>query len=292
MTPDIKVWTVSSALQYGRDTLKDISATADLDAQLLLGYALSLSRLEIVVESKKEVESQDLKRFFSAIERRKNNEPVAYITGKKEFWGINFEVTPDVLIPRPDTELLLDTAVTFSAEFPDPILVCDLGTGSGCIAVSLAFELKRRDRNFFVLACDRSTKAINVARRNAKNNNLDDKIHFVCSDWSSAIRSDFDLVLSNPPYLIDGELEISKELEFEPQSALYAGADGLDDYRKIFSALPDLLSPKGVFLGEIGYGQAHLIEKLANEMLPDPFINFHYDLRRLQRVVEIRLGQE
>lgn len=282
-------WTIAAALQYGRNQLKELSPSADLDAQLLLCFALSVSRLQLVVDAKQEVSPSKLELFLNLIERRKNLEPVAYITGKKEFWGLDFEVNPSVLIPRPDTELLLEMALTVSAEFKDPILALDLGTGSGCIAVALSHELRRRNRNFFMLACDRSLKALEVASRNAKNNNLSDKINFLCSDWSSAIGQDFDLILSNPPYLIEGDLENSNELKFEPESALYAGGQGLDDYRKIFADLPGLLSSQGVFLGEIGYGQADLIEKLAIEMLPQPEINFHFDLRRIQRVVEIRL---
>lgn len=285
----IDSYTVSKALQYGRDVLKDCSETPELDAQLLLGFVLNISRLEIVVEFKKVISAHELERFISLLERRKKNEPIAYIIGKKEFWGIEFEVTPAVLIPRPDTELLLDMALTYSAEFSDPVLVCELGTGSGCISVALAFELKRRIRNFFILACDISKEALRIAQRNAVNNKLDHKIGFVCSDWNSAIDQEFDLVISNPPYLMNEDPEISLELKFEPQNALYAGEDGLDDYREILSALPRMLSRKGIFLGEIGYGQAHLIESLAKEILPSAQINFHYDLRRVQRVVEIRL---
>lgn len=285
-------WDISRILQYGRDVLRDCSGTPDLDAQLLLCHVLGLTKLQIIIDAKKEVDANTIEGFKALLQRRKNNEPVAYITGKKEFWGIEFEVSPTVLIPRPDTELLVDMALTFSAEFPNPILICDLGTGSGCIPIALAFELKRRERNFFALACDKSFEAIKLAKRNAAKQGYSTEIQFVCSDWSSAIKHDFDLVLSNPPYLMENDPEISPELKFEPQSALYSGQDGLDDYRKIFTSLPELLSPKGVFLGEIGYGQAHLIEALAKELLPRHNIEFHYDLCRVQRVVEVRLSSK
>jgi release factor glutamine methyltransferase len=285
-----QTWTITEALVIGRSELGSISTTPELDAQLLLGFVLNLSRLELVVEAKKVLEEESKRSYCNLLERRKNREPVAYITGKKEFWGLELAVTPNVLIPRPDTELLVETALTFSADFADPLLAFDLGTGSGCIALALSFELKRRRRNFFMLAADKSVEAIKIAKQNAQTHSLEQYINFVCSDWSSAVGQDFDLVVSNPPYLMENDREISAELQYEPQSALYAGRDGLEDYRKIFQALPNLLSSHGVFLGEIGYGQAHQIEALAKELLPRVQIEFHYDLRKIQRVVEIRLG--
>lgn len=283
-------WAVSEALRFGRNELENSSGSPDLDSQLLLGFVLGLSRLDLVLENKKVLVEDQKNTFCTLIQRRKNHVPVAYLTGKKEFWGLDFAVTPGVLIPRPDTELLVETALTFTADYPDPLLVLDLGTGSGCIALALTFEMKRRARNFFMLALDRSKAALQIAKENSQKLNLNQNINFVCSDWSAAIGQDFDLVISNPPYLIENDQEISEELKFEPQSALYAGREGLDDYRKIFEALPNLLSKNGVFLGEIGYGQAHQIEALARELLPDPHIEFHYDLRKIQRVVEIRLS--
>lgn len=282
-------WNVTTALRQGRDALESCSETPDLDSQLLLGFVLGMSRLQLIVEAKTEVPLAAVNKFFELVERRKKLEPVAYITGSKEFWGMDFKVNRHVLIPRPDTELLVDMAVTYSAEFSDPILVCDLGTGSGCIAVAMAFELQRRDRNFYLLAADRSLEALKVAKQNAIENKLDKKIDFVCSDWSNSFNHEFDLVLANPPYLSVSEFESSEALKFEPESALHSGVEGLNDFNKIFKLLPKLLSRKGVFLGEIGFGQAHLIEDLAKEILPAPQIHFHYDLHRVQRVVEIRL---
>jgi len=280
---------VTEALRCGRQKLEVSSSSPELDAQVLLGSVLGLSRLQLVVEPLKRLSAVQQEMFLAFINRRAQSEPVAYITGTKEFWGLDFFVTPDVLVPRPDTELLVEMALTVSAEFSDPMLVLDLGTGSGCLPVALLFELKRRSRKVFMLAADASLAALKVAQRNIVHHEFTKDIELVCGNWSDAIAQDFDLVISNPPYLERDDKEISRELGFEPQQALYAGLDGLDDYRKIFRALPTLLSSQGVFLGEIGYGQAPAIEALAKNLLPHPQVDFHYDLRRIQRVVEIRL---
>lgn len=280
---------VASALAFGRSRLQDVSPTPELDSQLILAFVLELTKLALVTDPKRELSPEQQQQYADLIERRRKREPVAYLTSHKEFWGLDFEVTRDVLIPRPDTELLVEMALTVAAELPEPLLALDLGTGTGCVPIALAFEFQRRSRNFFFIATDVSPAAVQIAKRNAQSHSLSDKIQFVCCNWSSAIRQEFDLIVSNPPYLYEGDPEVSPELAFEPGQALYAGPQGLDDYREIFKALPSLLSNQGIFLGEIGYGQAVMIEQLAKELLPHPTVDFHYDLRRVQRVVEIRL---
>lgn len=286
--------TIENVLRLGCLELAETSSTAVLDAQLLLSHVTNLDRLKLIVNSKQNLSTEQIEHYSYLISRRKNSEPVAYIIGYKEFWGLRFNVSPYVLVPRPETEILIESFLTLIESYPDPLLVCDLGTGSGCIAISVAHELRRRGRNFFVLAVDKSQKALEIARQNAQMHGLEDSIHFVCSSWASAIRmpdskSHFDFVLSNPPYIGKDEIELQKELNYEPASALFSGDDGLDDYRIIISQLPQLLSPHGVFLGEFGYAQYPYLSQLVQQILPEAKIDMHPDLRKIPRVLELKL---
>lgn len=282
---------ITNALRLGANQLASTSASPELDAQLLLSHITGLDRLQLVVRANDKLSEENLNQYSYLLRRRQNGEPVAYITETKEFWGLQFKVSPAVLVPRPETEILIENFLSLADSFQDPIIVCDLGTGSGCIAISIAFELKRRSRNCFVLAVDRSLEALKIARQNAEKHNLTDCIQFVCSSWASAIATSspsFDFVVSNPPYLNLGDTEISVELQYEPATALFAGIDGLDDYRTIFKQLPDMLVKGGIFLGEFGYGQYPALSKLASEMLPAATVDMHPDLRKIPRILELR----
>ncbi len=281
---------IEHVLRLAARELAQTSPTPELDSQLLLSYVTGKNRLQLLMDSKEQLSSDQLEKFNYCITRRSSSEPVAYITGVKEFWGLDFKVSSAVLVPRPETEILIENFLSLAENFPDPLLVCDLGTGSGCIAISAAFELKRRGRNFFVLAVDKSLEAIKIARENAKLHAVDDYVHFVCGSWASAIGADFDFVLTNPPYLDSDEKEISPELKYEPASALYSGPRGIDDYRIIFEQLPKVLSPDGVLLGEFGYGQYPLLYQLASELLPAAKVSQHPDLRKIPRILELQVA--
>lgn len=241
--------------------------TARLDAEVLLGHVLGLSRAGVYARLRDEVGDDAAARFEALLARRARRAPVAYLTGAQEFWSLPFFVSPDVLIPRPETELIVWSAArerrssgrrVSGADAPHSIL--DVGTGSGCIAVALARELP----DARITAVDVSPAALAVARRNAARHGVAERIAFVESDVYDALPADatFDLIASNPPYLAPGD-DASPELAFEPQSALQAGADGLDVIRRLLAGASARLRPDGLLLVEIGAGQADAVLALA-----------------------------
>jgi release factor glutamine methyltransferase len=235
--------------------------TARLDAEVLLAHVLDIDRTRLFVRLRDTVSGDAAARFDALLERRARRAPVAYLTGEQEFWSLRFAVDPAVLIPRPETELLVELALR---ELPrdQPRRVLDIGTGSGCIAVALAHErpLAR------VTAVDISPAALAVAQRNAAAHGVADRVVFIESDLCAALPDDarFDVIASNPPYLAPYDA-VSPELASEPQGALYAGADGLDVIRRLLAAASDRMHPGGRLLVEIGMGQAEAVLSLARQ---------------------------
>ena len=227
---------------------------ARLEAQILAARALGVERAWLIGHDRDFLDAERSARLDAFVARRAAGEPVAYILGEKEFYGRLFKVTPDVLIPRPETELLVDAAL---ARLPSdrPAKILDLGTGSGCIAVSLA--LARPD--CAVTAVDRSPAALAVARENGRClcRGVDAAVRFLVSDWFDALAgARFDLVVSNPPYVATADAHLAQgDLRFEPVSALASGVQGLDDIRQLVARAPDFLTPGGVFLFEHGRDQ-------------------------------------
>jgi release factor glutamine methyltransferase len=196
-------------------------------------------------------------RYESLLARRAAREPLAYILGRKEFWGLSFAVSPATLIPRPDSETLVEAALAL----PAPGLVLDLGTGTGCLLLAVLHE--RPDA--LGLGVDRLPEAAALAAQNARALGLADRAFFAASDWAGAVNGKFDLILSNPPYIPAGDLaELMPEVaQYEPASALDGGADGLAAYRAIIAALPRLLASNGAAVLELGVGQAVSVASLA-----------------------------
>lgn len=197
--------------------------------------------------------------FDEFIRRREKREPFAYIIGRREFWSLDFEVTPDVLIPRPDSETLVEAALNEFGAQP-PARVIDLGTGSGCLIISLLTEW----RGATGVAVDLSTAALDIARRNAGRLGTSDRMTFECRDFGAASAERFDLVVSNPPYIADGVIEtLDPDVRsFEPVLALSGGADGLGAYRSIAHTLPGLLLPQGRAILEIGFDQGESVTRI------------------------------
>ena len=188
--------------------------------------------------------------FETLVERRASREPVAFITGRREFWGLDFEVSPDVLIPRPETELIVE-AVCDRRRRDDVRTIVDVGTGSGCLAVVLAREFPSAT----VVATDISDAALAVANRNARRHQVDDRVTFVRGDLLDAVQGPVDVIVSNPPY-VSSAVELSPEIvNFEPPVALYSGLDGLTLVRRLIAEARSRLAPGGLFAVEFGLGQ-------------------------------------
>jgi len=204
--------------------------------------------------------------FDRAVARRVNREPVAYITGVKEFWNLTIEVSPAVLIPRPETEGIVEQVIARRPDRTAPLDIADLCTGSGCLAVALAVEYPRAR----VYASDISRDALDVAARNARRHGVENRVLVVRDDLMNGQHGRFDLIVANPPYVPDGERPtIQAEVRFEPEGALYAGPDGLDVIRRLLKEAPSRLRHGGLLLFEFGFGQNRTVSDLIStaEML-------------------------
>jgi release factor glutamine methyltransferase len=231
-------------------------ATARIEVQMLLQQALGVSRAYLIAHADDTIDGEKLAAYQALLQRRLAGEPLAYILGEREFFGLNFMVTPATLIPRPDTELLVELALQC---IPQGGRVLDLGTGSGAIGLSIAHA--RSDVE--ATAVDASLDALEVARENARRLSIGNT-RFMHSDWFEALAGErFDLIVSNPPYIADGDAHLQQgDLRFEPRSALASGTDGLDDIRCIVADAKEHLNPGGWLLFEHGYDQAERVREL------------------------------
>jgi len=244
----------------GAEYLKSSSTSSRLDAELLLGFALGCSRLSLISQALEEVPLEVELHFKRCLERRGKHEPIAYIIGEQELFGLLFEVSPAVLIPRPETELLVEHGVAEYKKRGPGTRILDLGTGSGCVVVALASEIRRQSGSAHFTAVDKSSEALAVARSNASRHQVAELIDFRESDWFSALQGEtFDIIVSNPPYIEEGSKEVSPEVHYEPSSALYAGQEGTRDLIRILEDAPQLLSSSGVIFLECGHRQGHLL---------------------------------
>lgn len=233
-----------------------------LDARLLLEAGAGVSRLDIVTDPRRELSDAAVNAVEALAARRVAREPVARILGRKHFWTLDLAVSPDVLIPRPETELLVEHAVSVLPADAEA-RVLDLGTGSGAILLAVLSE--RTNANG--VGADVSAAALDVARANAEALGLAGRTEFACGSWGEGAEGPFDLVVSNPPYIARGEIDcLAPEVaQHEPRLALDGGPDGQDAYRAIFDALPTLLRPGGRFAVEVGRGQSDPVAALAEE---------------------------
>jgi len=233
-------------------------------AELLLGHVLGLDRLSLYLNAKRPLDAGELEGFSKCLERRLRGEPVQYITGTQEFWSLSLTVTPDVLIPRPETELLVEALLDFARETgPEQMRLMDVGTGSGAIAVAAARELPKA----VVVAGDLSLAALEVARDNARRHQVSERILFLCTDLFSGLgRTLFDAVVTNPPYVKSSDFaRLPREIrEYEPRHALDGGEDGLQTIRAIIDQGPDFLRSGGILALEMGAGQAEAVGDLVS----------------------------
>ena len=261
------------------------------EAGSLLAHVLGRDRSFILSHAEDAIDADHADRFQQYLERRAAGEPLQYITGHQEFFGLDFEVTKDVLIPRPETELLIEVALRLFADKTAAPFICDVGAGSGCIAITLLHELPQAR----AVAIDISPDALVVARRNAERHSVTDRLDFVLSDCFAALSardsqpSAFDLIVSNPPYVEAGAMAgLQREVrDFEPQLALAAGADGLAIVRRLLVEAAGFLKTAGYFLFEIGFDQAVAVEQLV-----DPktwrLLQIYQDLQGIPRTVALQ----
>jgi len=283
-------WTIQRLLNWITEylTQRDVDAPR-LSAELLLSSVLGLKRIELYTQYNKPVAPEQLERLRELVKRAGRHEPVAYLVGRTEFYSIEFEVTPDCLIPRPETELLVQRAIEFLRKRTGPQSVCDLCTGCGVIALAIA----RNVPDAKVLATDLSEPALAVAAKNVEKHKLQDRIELRHGDLFEPLVPQldlFDVVTCNPPYVSAAEYEaLEKNVkDYEPRLALHAGADGLDFYRRISEKVSQFLKPDGILLLEIGYRQGDSVRDLLERAGPFADIKVEKDLNRNDRVVTAR----
>jgi len=250
--------TLNDAIVAATAQLKNASPTPALDAQVLLAHSLGQDRTYLIAHAKDTLDTETSRRFEQLVAQRINGIPVAYLTGEQEFWSLPFRVTADTLIPRPETELLVELALE---KIPNKqkFLIADIGTGSGAIAIAIANERKGSS----VIASDRSAKAIAVARQNANRLGIDN-VEFVQGETFDPLADKkFNLVVSNPPYVPESDPHLAQgDVRFEPRSALAAGPEGLDVIRQIVEQAKNHLVPQGWLMIEHGYDQESAVEEL------------------------------
>lgn len=256
------------------------------EAELLFSEALNCSRASLYLDKDKILEKTRASFISSVLKRRVCGEPLEYILGKTEFMGLEFKVTPDVLIPRQETEILVDTAIKLAAgRLPQAVNILDIGTGCGCIAVSLAKFLVGAK----IDAIDVSRNALKVARDNAKLNGVADKIKFIQSNLFESLPIcdlQYALCISNPPYIPSVEIEeLQPEIRYEPRIALDGGQDGLDFFRRIISEAPVYLKEGGFLILEMGFSQKAQIENIFQKTENFEIIEVAKDYNNIDRVV-------
>ena len=246
---------IARALADAARQLDETSDTARLDSELLMGEALHIDRDRLILSPP---ERQVPKRFWKMVERRKAGEPVAYITGRRAFWNIDLHVGPGVLVPRPDSEVLIASAIEHFEGRPGPKRILDLGTGPGTLLLA-ALDVWPDASG---IGADVSRRAMSYASANARRLGFETRLKWKLGNWAEGINEKFDLVLCNPPYVADDAALGPGVREYEPDEALFAGKEGLDAYRVLAPQLPLLLEKGGLAAVEIGVDQARAVTKL------------------------------
>jgi len=272
--------TLAVVLHRGVEKLRALPS-GRRDAQLLLLRILQRDGAWLLAHPEATLNDEQAGRYNEWLDRRERREPVQYIVGEQEFYGLGLNVTPDVLIPRPETEHLVEAALAHASR-DRAVRICDVGTGSGAIAIALAHHLPLAE----VTAVDKSTEALAVARANAERHGVASRVRLVHSDLLGAIRNErFDMIVSNPPYVANSELLEAQVRLYEPQQALYAGPTGLEVYRRLIPAARQALVDDGWLLLEIGHGQRDAVSALLVGWNGVAFLN---DLQSIPRVAIAR----
>ena len=253
---------ISELLTEATGLLENSSDSARLDAEILLCHLLQKDRAYLITWPEKDIDSTTVDTYQQLIQRRLSGEPIAYITGQREFWSLNLSVNQHTLIPRPETELLVEHILE---HYPanSTIKLADLGTGSGAIALALASERSK----WQIIATDQSKQAINIAQQNATQLKLNN-IEFRQGSWFQPLTGEqFDIIVSNPPYIAENDQHLRQgDVRFEPRSALSSGADGLDDIRQIADQARQYLHSAGLLIVEHGYDQQQETQRIFNSL--------------------------
>lgn len=264
-----ETWTIQKLLNWVAEYLKNKDVDSPrLSAELLLSHVLGLKRIELYTQFSRVVEQEQLTQLHALVKRAAEQEPIAYLTGKREFYSLELEITNACLIPRPETELLVERAIEFLRKRSGEQFVCDLCTGCGCVAIAIA----RNYANCRIVATDISDAALEVAERNVIKHGLPNRVKLLKGDLFEPIipglgPAKFDLIVANPPYVSEPEYEkLAKNVkDFEPKQALIAGNDGLDVIKRIIVDSSRFLKPAGALMLEIGNEQGSAVKKLLDD---------------------------
>lgn len=292
MVSNQDVWRIADLLQHAVRLLEKAGIeTPQTDAELLLAHCLSLSRTELYLRSDEFIGQSAAGNCLAMLQRRLKREPLAYITGECEFWSHNFWVSPDVLIPRPETELLIERVLAQDHGHGDREKCLDLCCGSGIIAIVLALEL-----DIEAVGVDISKPALDICRSNCIRHGVRNRVHLVQADLSTCFagKEQFSLITANPPYVSRTEMDAGMQpevIEFEPSLALDGGSEGLLVIKRIAASLPNILAPGGYFFMEIGADQGDVVKKLMVESAPPGMyesVDILKDYSARDRVVQAR----
>lgn len=279
-------WTILKTLLWTTDYFKRYGiSNRRTSAEILLAHVLRCKRIDLYLRHDQPLHTSELAQFKALIKRRVRREPDAYIIGQREFWSLSFRVTPDVLIPRPETECLVEAVLDFFPDDGQVMHVLELGTGSGAISVALAHERP----NWSITASDISSGALEIARYNARELLKRNQINFIHGHWFepfSAYQQSFDLIISNPPYISSTEIDgLAPEIhQFEPRTALDGGRNGLDSLEHLIRRAYLYLKPKGMLILEIGSNQREWVSDIAHQCAAYTLIDFRKDYSGFDRI--------
>lgn len=276
---------ISTALKNARQRLAGSSDTAGLEARVLLAHLLGEEVSWLLAHPEHPLTSEQQDKYNQAIEELADGTPLPYLLGEWEFFGLRFQITPDVLIPRPETELLVETALAWLKKHPGQPRAAEAGTGSGCISVSLAVNTP----NLTITATDISTAALEIAKANADRHGVSSRIDFIHDNLLGTAAGPFDLIAANLPYIPSNTLRGLENLQKEPSLALDGGPDGLDLIRRLLDQAAERLAPKGLVLLEIEYRQGEQALHLAESAFPGAAVQVKPDLAGKPRLLVIEI---
>lgn len=279
--------TTTGALVRWAASVLHASPTPMIDARALAKSAFRLDDAGLITAEREAIDRMQAETFRAMVERRRQSEPVAYITGVREFWSLEFETAPGVLVPRTDSETLIEAVIKRRARSA-PLRILDLGSGTGALLIALLTEFP----NATGLGVDLNPDAVALAHRNARKMRVAERARFDVVDWFAGAVGHYDLIVANPPYIAIGDLdELPREVAgYESPLALFSGADGLDDWRKILAAAPGFLAQNGLLVGELGSVQKDKLKDIAVRCFPSVAVEMLNDLGGRPRAMVIDLA--